>query len=93
MKKTALTFGLFSLALVATSFANQENGKSNKKEIVSPFEIDGTGGQKTGQDRKQDFAIDGTGGQKTGQDRKQDFASTNRLSSNSQFTTPSRKID
>ncbi|SEP12211.1 hypothetical protein SAMN05444671_3053 [Flavobacterium sp. CF108] len=49
MKKTALTFGLFSLALVATSFANPTTAISNENlNINSP--IDGS----TGGGRKQD---------------------------------------
>lgn len=75
MKKTALTIGLFSLVVVATSFANPDNDKLNTKGIVTPF------------------AVDGTGGQKTGTDRRQDFTNTKTFASNSQFITPSRKID
>jgi hypothetical protein len=72
MKKTALTFGLFSLVIVATSFANPTvSSTSNEKvSILSPID----GGQKSGDFRKQDFhPIDG--GQKSGDFRKQDFHS------------------
>lgn len=89
MKKTALTIGLFSLVVVATSFANHENGKSNSKGIVTELGIDG--GQKTGTDRKQDVIQSIDGGQKTGTDRKQDY--TGGFGSDSQFTTSTRKMD
>ncbi|WP_343695957.1 hypothetical protein [Flavobacterium sp.] len=48
MKKTALTFGLFSLVAVATSFANPNIVSNAESRIVPPFDIDGgaTGGQK-----------------------------------------------
>ncbi|WP_343704950.1 hypothetical protein [Flavobacterium sp.] len=52
MKKTALTFGLFSLVIVATSFANPtiSNSSIEKLNIVDP--IDGKGA--TGGTRKHD---------------------------------------
>ncbi|WP_291147460.1 hypothetical protein [Flavobacterium sp. UBA7680] len=92
MKKTALTFGLFSLVVVATSFANPtipsivSNEKSN---IILPID----GGQKTGLDRKQDIIQSIDGGQKTGLDRKQDFAKAGGFGSDSQFTISNRKND
>lgn len=49
MKKTALTFGLFSLVAVATSFANP-NIVSNEKLRIPTIDGGATGGQK-----KQDF--------------------------------------
>jgi hypothetical protein len=46
MKKTALTLGLFSLVMVATSFANPVvTNSSNTNNIDINFDIDGTGGQ------------------------------------------------
>lgn len=52
MKKTALTFGLFSLVIVATSFANPTTSApiSQKLSIVPP--VDGRGS--TGGTRKHD---------------------------------------
>lgn len=51
MKKTALTFGLFSLVIVATSFANPStlNISNEQASIVPP------GGSNAGGGRKQDF--------------------------------------
>ncbi|MTH17115.1 hypothetical protein [Flavobacterium sp. LC2016-01] len=46
MKKTALTFGLFSLVMVATSFAAPTTSFAEPDTIV---------GQSTGRDRKVDF--------------------------------------
>jgi len=54
MKKTALTFGLFTLVMVATSFANPENissSKSGNKYIATDIDGQFTGHGK----RKQDF--------------------------------------
>jgi len=46
MKKTALTLGLFSLVMVATSFANPiVTNSANTNNININFDIDGTGGQ------------------------------------------------
>ncbi|MDR6762811.1 hypothetical protein J2Y38_003029 [Flavobacterium sp. 2755] len=45
MKKTALTFGLFSLVAVATSFANP-NIVSSEKLRIPPIDGGATGGQK-----------------------------------------------
>jgi len=56
MKKTALTFGLFSLVMVATSFASPTtaNTFSNEKlSIVPP-----TDGTMTGHGRKQDYRME-----------------------------------
>ncbi|SCY00871.1 hypothetical protein SAMN02927916_1082 [Flavobacterium anhuiense] len=57
MKKTALTIGLFSLVVVATSFASTEVPTylvANDSVKILP--IDGKGGQNTTQDgRKLDF--------------------------------------
>ncbi|WP_433834362.1 hypothetical protein [Flavobacterium anhuiense] len=52
MKKTALTFGLFSLVVVATSFANPTTSiiSTEKLSIVPP--VDGRGA--TGGTRKHD---------------------------------------
>ncbi|WP_125718149.1 hypothetical protein [Flavobacterium ustbae] len=51
MKKTALTFGLFSLVMVATSFANPTTSNISKEEagIIPP------GGSDPNRPRKQDF--------------------------------------
>ncbi|MEN2401328.1 hypothetical protein GKZ90_0016180 [Flavobacterium sp. MC2016-06] len=43
MKKAALTFGLFSLVMVATSFANPV--QTNNTITIVPLGTDGTGGQ------------------------------------------------
>lgn len=43
MKKTALTFGLFSLVMVATSFANPKTSSSSKGIINTTLETDGGG--------------------------------------------------
>ncbi|WPO79892.1 hypothetical protein [Flavobacterium sp. KACC 22761] len=48
MKKTALTFGLFSLVVVATSFAAPITSITEQDTIIG-------GGQSTGRDRKVDF--------------------------------------
>jgi len=44
MKKTALTFGLFSLVVVATSFANPTASTviSNNNTAISPIDGNGT---------------------------------------------------
>ncbi|KAF2511989.1 hypothetical protein EYY60_07010 [Flavobacterium zhairuonense] len=47
MKKTALTFGLFSLVVVATSFAAPITNSAEQDTII--------GNQSTGRDRKVDF--------------------------------------
>ncbi|RED24730.1 hypothetical protein BD847_1465 [Flavobacterium cutihirudinis] len=91
MKKTALTFGLFSLVVVATSFSAPENVKSSTYAMNTSVDIDG--GQKTGQDRKLDVMAPIDGGQKTGQDRKLDFANVGGFGSDSQSATANRKID
>ncbi len=51
MKKTALTFGLFSLVMVATSFANPTTPSISNEQsgIVPPY------GSDAGHTRKQDF--------------------------------------
>ena len=43
MKKAALTFGLFSLVMVATSFATPQNNDIYKGDINTTLETDGTG--------------------------------------------------
>ncbi|WP_433814231.1 hypothetical protein [Flavobacterium johnsoniae] len=56
MKKTALTFGLFSLVVVATSFANPvSTNTSADKSIEISFDTDGRG--QTGGNRKHDEFI------------------------------------
>lgn len=55
MKKTALTFGLFSLVMVATSFATPVV-KNSKISIDISADSDGTAGTKTGR-RKGDDVI------------------------------------
>ncbi len=91
MKKTALTFGLFSLVIVATSFANPtiSNSSNEKLNIVSPID----GGQKTVPDRKHDSFQPIDGGQKTRPDRKSDFANISGVNSDSQLSTLNRKLD
>jgi hypothetical protein len=59
MKKAALTFGLFSLVMVATSFATPEKKVShsyadNTIEIGIGTDGSGNGGQRTGNGRKTD---------------------------------------
>lgn len=56
MKKTALTFGLFSLVVVATSFANPSIASSEELRIVESID----GGGATGGTKKHDFhSVDG----------------------------------
>ena len=57
MKKTALTFGLLSLVMVATSFANPTTPSISNENlsIVPPF------GSDAGGSRKQDFHETKTG--------------------------------
>lgn len=82
MKKAALTIGLFTLALVSTSFASPKVSTSSTIENPIISSIDGTGGQMTGGNKKLDYngnslenqitSIDGTGGQMTGGNKKLD---------------------
>lgn len=54
MKKTALTFGLFSLVMVATSFTTPATSTSSNKGIINTT-LETDGGQKgTGNGRKLD---------------------------------------
>ena len=46
MKKTALTFGLFSLVAVATSFATPSIASNEELRILGPIDGGATGGQK-----------------------------------------------
>ncbi|MHC0446637.1 hypothetical protein ACWA1F_14600 [Flavobacterium sp. 3-218] len=56
MKKTALTFGLFSLVAVATSFANPAISNSSSEKLSIDPPIASRGGQGTSQDgRKLDI--------------------------------------
>ena len=80
MKKTALTFGLFSLVMVATSFATPKTNSvllAQNQTIERDGETDGTGavgGQKKAdfhQVREQLMDTDGTGA--TGGQKKADF--------------------
>ncbi|MDY0990196.1 hypothetical protein BSF41_10750 [Flavobacterium sp. ACN2] len=91
MKKTALTFGLFSLVIVATSFANPTASArpSETLSIITPID----GGQKTTPDRKRDSFQPIDGGQKTVPDRKSDFANIGGVNSDSQLSTLNRKLD
>ncbi|SHG61548.1 hypothetical protein [Flavobacterium defluvii] len=69
MKKTALTFGLFSLVAAATSFANPTTSATAFNEdsnIVMPIDGGATGGQK-----KHDFH------QSLKNDKQLDFSSVN----------------
>lgn len=55
MKKTALTFGLFSLVMVATSFANPVVTNASSKKNMAIITIDpGLGGQAGRDGRKLD---------------------------------------
>lgn len=55
MKKAALTFGLFSLVMVATSFATPEKTSRSYADNTIDIGTDGTGNQKTtGNGRKTD---------------------------------------
>jgi hypothetical protein len=80
MKKATLTIGLFTLVMVLTSFANPTTAIANN---TINSEIDGTGTQTTGDNKKVDFIqvpvnlkqtlkIDGTGTQTTGDNKKVD---------------------
>lgn len=56
MKKTALTFGLFSLVIVATSFANPTTPNiSNENLSIVPPSGGSSSGSNVGGGRKQDF--------------------------------------
>lgn len=92
MKKTALTFGLFALVVVATSFSAPETqNTSSTYAMNTSFDIDG--GQKTGHERKIDVMAPIDGGQKTGHERKIDFANLGGFGSDSQASGVNRKID
>ncbi|TPG33430.1 hypothetical protein [Flavobacterium pectinovorum] len=87
MKKAALTFGLFSLIMVATSFATPE--KTNKS-IAGNIDImigaDGTGGQ-AGRNGKKSDLYD------TPSQINSNASSLNSFSSDSQLTKSRVKID
>ncbi|TDO98380.1 hypothetical protein [Flavobacterium sp. 245] len=71
MKKTALTFGLFSLVMVATSFTTPENTYLASSDTIKILSIDGGA---TGRTKKLDFQdIDGGA---TGRTKKLDFHGT-----------------
>ncbi|SHL77168.1 hypothetical protein SAMN05444484_102522 [Flavobacterium chilense] len=53
MKKAALTFGLFSLVMVATSFANPTKSDTNKGILNTLVDTDGSGA--TGKQKKGDY--------------------------------------
>jgi len=61
MKKTALTFGLFSLAMVATSFApqsliiNEDASVQNNKTTIAQESIIPPDGSIVGGNKKRDF--------------------------------------
>lgn len=81
MKKTALTFGLFSLVMVATSFANPTTPNISKENlgIVPP------GGSDPNRPRKQDFHA--TEGQLEIKNSQSDFSALN------QSVSGNRKLD
>lgn len=90
MKKAALTFGLFSLIMVATSFVTPE--KTNTA-VARTIEImigtdgtGGTGGQGTPK-RKSDFAYD------TPNHKNSAASKLNNYTLNGQFTTSKVKVD
>ncbi|MBL0736430.1 hypothetical protein JI750_06005 [Flavobacterium sp. GN10] len=86
MKKTALTIGLFSLVVVATSFASTEVptylAANDSIKILPP--VDGKGGQKTTQDGKK---IDFHGASNT------DFNETKSFNSDRQSFGRNIKVD
>jgi hypothetical protein len=80
MKKAILTIGLFTIVTALTSFAKPTT--ANVDNTINT-EIDGTGTQTTGDNKKVDFIensinskqtlkIDGTGTQTTGDNKKVD---------------------
>ncbi|WP_269224105.1 hypothetical protein [Flavobacterium sp. IMCC34518] len=86
MKKATLTIGLFTLVLSLTSFANPTTATASNLENTVITDVDGTGTQDTGGNKKVDFfgnvskieasktlvSIDGTGTQSTGGNKKVD---------------------
>ncbi|WP_281634207.1 hypothetical protein [Flavobacterium luteolum] len=81
MKKTALTFGLFSLVIVATSFANPTVSNSSVKKGIDIFDTD----------------TDGTGHGTSGRRKGDDFAQTKNISNDfnadRQYTRTTVKVD
>jgi hypothetical protein len=80
MKKAALTFGLFSLIMVATSFVTPE--KTNRS-IAGNIDImigtDGTGGQAGPNKKKLDFAYETSNKMNSNKSHLNSFASDNQL--------------
>jgi hypothetical protein len=86
MKKTILTFGLFTLVLASTSFAAPTTSTAAIADNTVTASIDGNGNQDAGGNRKVDFlgneiiktstthgnGIDGNGNQDAGGNRKVD---------------------
>lgn len=84
MKKTALTFGLFSLVMVATSFANPvATNSSTEKGIDISFDTDGSQQGRNG--KKSDYTASPQMNSSNGQ-----FKS---FSSESQLTKSRIKVD
>ncbi|WP_146194567.1 hypothetical protein [Flavobacterium crocinum] len=75
MKKTALTIGLFSLVMVATSFANPEvsSNKSASLLTIDPPIMNGQGS--TGGTKKRDFMMEKS--ELVSQNNQSNFASIN----------------
>jgi hypothetical protein len=80
MKKAALTFGLFSLIMVATSFVTpQKTNTSVTGNIDIMIGADGTGGQAGPNKRKSDFAYDTSNKINSDRNHLNSFASDNQL--------------
>ncbi|MDP5198202.1 hypothetical protein [Flavobacterium sp. DG2-3] len=79
MKKTALTFGLFSLVAVATSFANPTATNSSTDKGIDIFDTDGTG--------------HGTSGRRKGDEFAQSKNVANSFNADRQFTRVTVKVD
>ncbi|PIF31860.1 hypothetical protein CLU81_2368 [Flavobacterium sp. 9] len=85
MKKAALTFGLFSLIMVATSFVTPEKTKTSVAANIE-ISIGVDGGQGTPK-RKGDLAYD------TSNHKNLAASKLNSFNLNSQFTTSKVKVD
>jgi hypothetical protein len=86
MKKAILTIGLFTIVTALTSFAKPTTANVPNNENSITTNIDGTGGQSSGDNKKVDLIggstklsksnqivkIDGTGGQSSGDNKKVD---------------------
>lgn len=79
MKKTALTIGLFSLVMVATSFANPTVSSSSTEKGIDIFDTDGTG--------------HGTSGRRKGDDFAQTKNISNSFNADRQYTRTNVKVD